>query len=494
MTSKLYKAFICAFSALIFCKEATSQTLFSRPDTTPDYASYRHFDECMAAIERLQKLSELSDPSWSDTLDVDTTIYNRRENFTVVLPVQQCLNKRDLDSISAKNVPEYIRALLVANRDEDVQRIILRLQDSIINDYYKTGLLYGVYRALLFARPARIDLAMSLYKEAVLSFPPDSAGLSIGHRTGFAWHLHKIGKHDLFQKLSREIIEIADTVATKYRDEKYINSMKDFIYPVVTSYSLLPEAEDSLAVSTEAYRRYLAGIWTSMVGSKPSEEELGPYGQKPPALIGHYWYSNEKDSIQKVDPFSVLDDSAVTIIYFAQSGCHSYSTRVGESGRQGRESGMASRRTCWGELHRIRKVMEQYPGVKLVVVSNTYGHFSDAPPLTPEQEADTLADYFLGFHKLKGKHIIYKTDFIRLPGSDNRRVDMETENNLAYKYIFSRVPPQFGYVSNVVVLVDELGQIFHVNKLSDERQAAAVNAKLRVVMNRLHNRISDSRR
>lgn len=66
--------------------------------------------------------------------------------------------------------------------------------------------------------------------------------------------------------------------------------------------------------------------------------------------------------------------------------------------------------------------MQQYPNIKLTVVTNIFGSFGNAPPLAPEQESDTLANYFLGFHRLKGTHIVYKTDYIKLPGYDRRIV------------------------------------------------------------------------
>ncbi len=484
MMNKIYTTLLCLTSLTTFVSSASGQTLFSRPDTSPDYASYKHFDECIAALSRLKRLSELLDPVWTDTVDVDSTAYLKKRDIIVVEPIRECLKKRNLDSLSVETATKYIDALLVANRDDDVMLLINRVKDSIaaekgsISDWLLKS--SGV---LMSAQPARLEQAKSLYDEAMSILPEDSVLQVVQYMANFASYLYKIGKHEDASKIADRIIKIVDTVAIdKYKlsanraeSEKY---HKESIYSFATK-NMLPEAVDSLKVSTSAYRKYLAKTMRSVLKHEPTDDEIGHYGQKAPKLAGHYWYSNENNTITKTDSFTAPEDSVVTIIYFVGGGCHSNSVSVS----RGRSNGRSG--TCWGEIHKIRKILDMYPTIKLVLVTNTYGNFGDAPPLTPDQEADTLANYFLGFHNLRGKQIVYRTDFITLPGSDKRRIDLDTDNQLAYKDILS-----WKQVSDFdgVVLVDEAGEIFHVGKLNYE--AFAVNQKIKAVMSRPRNRTS----
>lgn len=67
------------------------------------------------------------------------------------------------------------------------------------------------------------------------------------------------------------------------------------------------------------------------------------------------------------------------------------------------------------------------------------------------EEADTSSDYFLNFHKLRATQVVYKTDFIRLPGYDKRRIDTETDNYIAFKLGSYSLATY-----NSIVMVDEV--------------------------------------
>ncbi len=457
--------------------EVFGQTRFARPDTTPNYAGYRYLDECVAAINRLKENAIASAPVWEDTVRLDTLKLRKPLPQSVVQYATTCLSKINVDTISLKNSHTFAAALLVADRDADVERMYMRLADSIANDSTRENFM-AMLNAYMSAVPVRMDKVVSLYELGLLRLEPDSVVTSLMLRVVVAAVSARSGDYVLAHRIASEILAITDTLSPKYHEtEKYKEVAGGLLFPFVSGL-MTQEAIDSLAVSTEAYRSYIARIWKSIMDSEP-DLEIGPYGIVAPELKGHFWYSNmgADGQIKSIEePVSLFEKGKVTLIYFGQGGCHStYRSVV-----MGRQNGHAN--GCWGEIHRLKKILSQYPNIKLVVVSNTFGTFGSAPPLEPEQEADTLANYFLGFHKLKGTQVVYKTDFIRLAGYDNRKVDSDTDNKINYTFGNYRLTG-----TNSVVLIDELGQIFHFGQNTGMSEYAA-EARLRTVMERAANR------
>ncbi len=462
--------------ALIPTVNLSGQTRFARPDTVPDYASYRHLDECIAAIRRMKQQAVLADPVWLDTLSILTQVEKRLPQ-EVVKYAGECVSRIDADTVPLKQVHMYAEALLVADRDEDAEKLYLRWADTIDNNPAGEGFWQKIL-TYLNAIPVRMDKALSVYNSGLPKFHPDSVSTNVTFRSMVGSRLLAVGDYSLANQIGREIIEITDTMSDKYRTPAYNFSASAIIFPFLKR--LMPqEAIDSLELSTEAYRNYMASIWKSVFGHEP-DLEIGPFAKKAPPVAGKYWYSNLNSTgeIQAILPTVTPDTPAITIVYFAGGGCHSHYKKVD----LGRNNGIAS---CWGAIHRIRSIMKQYPNIKLTVVSNTFGSFADAPPLNPQQEADTLANYLLGFHGLKGTHVIYETDFIRLADYDNRKVDIETDNQAQYKF-----GPFSLHTANEVVIVDELGQIFHFGPLVDTRNNLefTVDSRIKAVMSRAANR------
>lgn len=464
-------------SSILPLSNIHGQTLFSFPDTVPDYSSYRHLDECIAGLNRLEKSPEATGDLWIDTADIDTTRYRSKASSSLVESMLACISKTNPDSISLRESPAYIRALLVANMDDRITPVIDRLKDSMIADT-RFGIASQIIRSLISAKPARLQLADRLYQDIDRAYHADSLYDKIIHRFNYSFYFNESGLLDLKQRYLLECLQIADTLSDKYRTERLIGAFKFFVYPTLAS-NTSQEAFDSLAVSTNAYRDYLSNIWTRLMRSEPTEADIDPFAMQAPNLVGHFWYSNTDGKIQTTSQSIQPIPNVVNILYFVQAGCHSNGWAV----VRGRNNGRAMK--CWGEINKIRKIMQQYPNIKLTVVTNIFGSFGSAPPLTPEQEADTLANYFLGFHKLKGTHIVYKTEYIKLAGYDRRIVDMQTENQSAYKNIVRRNSDR-----QFVLLIDELGKVFHDGMLSGT-SGPTVDMRLKAVMGRPANRMKE---
>ncbi len=468
---------VFAFSPFI---KLSSQVRFSRPDTTADYRSYRYFDECTAAISRLKALASYADPVWEDTISLDTLRLHRHLPEHLVEAARTCLSTLNVDTLPLKGFHEYAEALLVANRDTDVERMYQRLADSIKGDSAHNTLMIMI-QVYGSAIPIRSEKMKQLYELGLSRLPADSVAKALLLRASMAEIFSRSGNHIEVANLIEEILDITDTLSDKYRDRR-LEMLGKGIFNVAMR-AMTEEASDSLAVSTTAFRNYIARVWKSLVGYEAGTE-IGPYGVTAPEPPGHFYYSNTDsqgvpNAIQATQPSFIFEKGKVTIIHFLQGGCHSAYRTAGNMGRKNGPVGGG----CWQEIHKTKKILEQYPNINLVVVSRTFGTIGDAPPLEPQQEADTLAQYFLGFHGLRGIHVVYKSDFIRLAKYDNRKIDIESEVQKAF---------QFGEINIAVgtIMIDELGQIFHF-PFSTGTSEAAADAKLKIVMNRQVNRVKN---
>lgn len=465
-----------------------AQTLFSRPDTTPDYGSYRYFDECVAAFERLLRHEDSRNTVWPDTVIVDTTLYLNKRDPSISVPIQACIQQSKFDSVARSALNDYLVLLLASGNDSIVNRLIDSMRDTLSDTIRKDYIVFYTFiQPLLQAKPARLELANQLYQNALKKAPSDSILNSVSLQIFYATHLRKINKFDISSKILEDINQIVDTAnddgySSAQSEKKYERDQKVGIFSEIAYNYLAKEASDSLAVSTEAYRKYLEREWASKVRTNLGDEGVGPIGKAAPPLVGHYWYSNLGGRIEKVEPFQAPTPGSVSIIYFATAGCHLSSSGHGNRSRRNGHHGSGS---CRASIHRLKRIMEKHPSINLVVASSTYGNIGNAPPLSPDQEADSLAHYFLGFLGLKGKQVIYETEFFRLPGSDNRKIDIDTENKSTYESILIKPNSLLRYRDNAVVIVDEKGLIFYEGLLADPNTPFhVIEAKINAVMSR----------
>ncbi len=448
-----------------------AQTRFALPDTTINFSKYLYIEDCIASFGRTSAIALIKDPILRDTINAE--MYNSMTPLpdSVVNHLRSCLLKFDVDTMPFSSLNAMAPMLLAANRDSDLDKLILRLYDSISTESNRSSYM-GLLRAYSNSRPIRAEKFKQLYEIGLASLPPDSIQTGLLLRSLAIGTNFRLGNYDLVQHIAEEVMSITDTLSDKYRDARFEGVAKGMLYPWI-SLLMTQEAIDSMAVSSISYRNYLVKISKRLLGEEwyePSAE----FGLEIPQPQGHFWYSNLNDEgqIRKIDPQPVIHKGKVTLMYFVQGGCHSTSTSV----RIGRINRGAN---CYQDFHKIRKIKEQYPQINIVLVTNTFGVFGGSAPLTPQQEADTLANYFLDFYKIKGTHIIYQTDFMRLPWPDNRRIDHPSENQT--NFTLTRMSLA-GY--GIVLLIDEEGRLFSYPKLVGEFEHAT-DIRLRLVMDRV---------
>lgn len=450
------------------------QTKFEIHDKEPDYSTYKYIDECLAASVRVATVAQRNSIEFADSLNLGDTRLTKTLPAEVIQQTSTCLKNFDLDTIPYRLVKDFSKILLVANRDDDVDRMFKRVARTVSPDSAEELAISLMYSYML-ASPARLDKVKELYEMAVINIHPDSIVKSLFLRQTVATLLYRAGDIQKGLQIANEILEITDTLSPKYRTPQLKGLIDGGLYHTYSNLLVTPESRDSLKVSSEAYNKYFAKVYKRLSGAEP-QQYFDVYGIEVPDPVGHFWYSNENPGgeIRKIEPVKLIEKGRVTIIYFVQGGCHR-DTRPGA--REGRSNGRSG--DCWSEIYRLRRIMSEYPDIRLVLVSSTYGSFGDAPPLQAKEEADTLADYFLNFHRLRGIHVIYNSEFIRLPKYDDRKVDLDTENQLNYSFgRYNLAAP------NTVLMIDEEGQIFHSGPISIESKNIS-DERLRIVHERI---------
>lgn len=458
---------------------ASAQTLFLRPDTTPDYASYRHADECQAALKRTAKAVADKSPVFLDTAPFRSTPVPSLPSEAIALR-QLCRLDVNVDTLPLYQTDSWVEDLLWMGRDQEVERLYIRLFDSVdASQYFKE--IEKISRTFSRARPYFFDMERHIYQIIAKKLPEDSAV----HRFFLHMKLMEIvslqGKFDSVVSAIPQALLLADQIpeSTKLYDYRYRMPAGGLILAMVY---LNAKGWDSLSVSTSAYERFQRAQVAKIF---PDPNLHSSIGLQVPSLKGDFWFQrietvphngNVSAAYRKISPQVRPVPGKVNAIIFLQGGCHT-SSKI--SGR-GRKNSPAD---CLPQIAALRRAKLAFPELEITIVTNTFGNLGDAPPLDPSAEADTLADYFLGFHRIPGVQIVAKTPYFRLPGLDRRIIDGARANTEAY--IIDGRPHT---APGSILLVDEDGYIFYLGgeEMMTGRFEEAFQMSIATVTKRLH--------
>ncbi len=440
-------------------QQALGQTRFLLPDTVPDYRQYKYVEECMSAFQRIFDSIEAKKP-WADTLEGSESPFKSPYPPEPIEKARLCLEPVKADTLPLNNVHYWAESFLKVNRDADAELLYKRYFDSVpdnqrIIEFIKT------FRTYLFARPVRIDALRTLYKIGLSEIPKDSS-VYIALTTGMMTvALLNSGDHEAAKESSGTLLSLLDGMSDDVKDRKDYQAIVTQLYPTIL---LLFEQEglDSLAVSTMAYRAFAEGYWKRMT-NLPFEHAGLPIAAKAPQLKGDFAFQSRLKKLSDgtigvtgeydpIAPDNVVIPGKVNVIFFVQGGCHAYTPIIG----YGRANGDSR---CWGEAKALSRIKKYFPNVEITLVSRTFGNLGDAPPLTPAQEADTLAKYFLSFFGIPAKHHIVDGSFVRISQDDRRKVDTESDYQLDYVINGKRFAQH-----RSVVVIDKNGEIFYTGR------------------------------
>lgn len=448
---------------LVIAPATEAQQLFVIPDTSPNYSSYKHMDECIASVQRLKSYETAKDTIWRDTSVWEDEDVLQPMPLHIVQIGASCMEKVEVDTLPKESIHFWASGLLSVDRDSDVERMYRAYFDSIPSGDRLQAFRQAIY-VYRNARPMRLDAIESLYNWAL-----EEAGEGVGQDTAlFVLGLNLSIFNNVYRKVDidkarahvESMLSIIDTIPV---DIKRQSSYSLFAAPLFAASVWLYEREglDSLSLSVASYLNHLKRLYNRI--SIDSFENNMIIGTVAPRVHGEFFYKlhesrlrKRMSSVQSIVPQAVPVRGKINLIAFVQGGCHK-STPSATQPSFMRNPGLAR---CWPLLSSIRRINESYPEVEISIVTKTFGNFATSPALEPREEADSLARYFLGFHRINGNVIVEKTPYFRLPGFDNRRIDAETENEIRYTL---QGKPRASHLS--AILTDENGVVIHSDEM-----------------------------
>jgi hypothetical protein len=445
---------------------AGGQTLFARPDTTPDYASYQHFEECITTVSRIADAVQRRERTiWWDTVgvaqrkalhagEIDALGRQKLDPTTArpdaaIQAGRACLARFNADTATFQESAYALwifQTLLLVHRDDDAHRFAERFLDSMrkrsATDYKNE--LQRVLESYLSARPIRYAEAKQYHAKIIATVAGDSLYRSIRADRELSIAAQKMGDTLYANELAWRAIRTSDAMPVEERKRSYdsmlwMNWLEDRLAHFTET-----EGFDSLAISNVAYNMYKANtVRRRVYGGKPvaaTDAEVQPY--KVPDLVGEQYYTSTSTSTstaggssdpsgkglasytkRALPPGTLPVKGRINYIISWPSFCHAEGEqRPPELAKRFEHGGSR----CTQRYNTVRMFKELYPDLEIIVLSNTYGTVGKLSPLTPADEADTLAKLFLGHGRVPAHLVVEHTPFFPLDAPDGRRIDLPT--------------------------------------------------------------------
>ncbi len=433
-----------------------AQTLFARPDTTPNYASYQYLEDCMIAVFRTTEATEgRGQTIWWDTIGwarekelkaelgirsvgVNNRSFLKARPDAVIEAGRVCLARFNADTATFRSTGYALRifdALLLAQRDADADRFVQRALDStrVKSATEYKNMLQWILQMYTTARPLRYAEAKKFHARILSTVEGDSLYRAIDADRWLLDAALTMGDTAYSDELAWHAIRINDAMAVEERrgSPGAIDRLPWLVGKLV-GYGQ-DEALDSLTVSNVAYNMWYENVVKRRVMGgellSATDAQVQPY--KIPDLVGEHYYTAAETSSGPssqgqvsytshgpVPPGTLPVKGRITFLTSLPSFCHTEGLiRPPESLLKG------SNWSCGGRLRRLK---EMYPDLDIIVLTNTYGTVGQLGPITPAEEADTLAKLFLGHHHVPGRLVVENTEFFLVEAPDGRRIDLPT--------------------------------------------------------------------
>lgn len=433
-----------------FAADAHGQTLFAKSDTTPNYTSYRHIEECLTVVIRVTEEQLLRGRTvWTDTLltsewkqldeeggGVDRDAMEPRPD-SAIQAGKACLSGFNADTATFKGVAaalQIVEGLLMVRRDQDAQRFTYRFLDSMrlkpskaYKDAFQMTLTqYAKSRPLLYAE------VKQLHSQLLAAVKGDSLYRSIDADLTLARAARAAHDTVLFKELAWRAIRNNDATPVEERRASPASNIRFNALEALVGEFTQDAGLDSLAKSTLAYNMYRENTVIRRVnGGAPvtaNDDVVKPY--KIPDLLGDYSYTGTPGASPGRSSASYTEQGAVrpgtfpvknrlNYIRWRPGFCHP------EEGTRTNNDGILKGGRGCGYIQPAR-LKERYPDFEVIVLTGTYGAVGQAGPLQPADEADTLAKQFLAQHRIPAHLVVETTPFFLAEAPDNRRIDLPT--------------------------------------------------------------------
>ncbi len=472
--------------AVLFATAAGGQTLFARPDTTPDYASYRDIEDCRVTILRI---AETKEQIWWDTVGMaqrkalgaeKIDNFGKREvphtaprSDAAIQAGRICLARFNADTATFKSAGYALRimdVLLLTHRDDDAHRFVERFLDSMrarTATTYKDQL-QRVLQAYVSARPVRYAEAKQTHARILATVAADSLYRTIEADMWLAIAAGWMNDTVYENELAWHAIRTNDAVPVA---ERKAGGDPGFRLPWMEGMlARFTENEgfDSLSISTLAYNLWKANTVNARIyGTAPvtaTDSSVQPY--KLPDLVGEHYYTSTAGASSgpsgqtlasytthgAVPPGTLPVKGRINYLTSWPSFCHT------EGGKRESEHVANNGKSCTKIYNTMRMFKDAYPDLEIIVLSDAYGTVGQLGPLEPADEADTLAKLFLGHGRVSAHLVVEHTPFFHVEAPDGRRIDLPTPQMelLGYPRTIYDAP-----IGGIHWLVDKEGYVVH---------------------------------
>lgn len=443
-----------------------AQIRFELGDTAVRMERYTAPEECLALVKRVRRTLAENSAVLRDTLPHTPADGRAPLPPPVVDAAQRCGARFDTRTTPLADYLSVLKLSLFAERDADAGALAARrlqaikqtgereraaVLDTVLAVYLGPGDMTPLAQPdFLDVQPPRIAMAEPFVKAL--------AGMQAA-----SWKQ----RHEAYFRLLQAVRAVGDSTRLRWAAEGVVATVaaipsadqrtaeySAYVQRSFQAMGLLARDSllDSLRRSTASYVALQRAHWAKASGERPEALQM-PIGQPAPTVQGDFW--SRRGDVATSRP----SKGKIALVAFVD---HAEASGVN----------CVLGAACDAASAALHRVAERFPEVEVTLVARTRGYFSEAGPLAPAAEADTLAHWWLTRHDLPGALAVTATDFWRLPEPDRRRIDRDRPNEVSYS--FGRhwpVKPLSAY------LVDRDGVIVGVVNLT-ERNASEELAKL----------------
>lgn len=472
---KLYILFLAALMTAIgsLSDSLTGQTRFQRPDTVPAFSEYRDVDECVASLVRQERAYIRSIRFW-----IDTAVYDMQIAFKPYPKEQRelghgCFERFSIDSVPEHDVTEWAGFLLKAGRIDEAWKLLTDRLNTAPDSAHRRALSVAFY-SFLMARPVQMDRMQQLYEMGLARIPEDS----LERRYLLEQMRVKLGIRVLdtllIQEAANKMIDIYARLSDRQRERFFPAHEEAYRDASVNRYI------DSVRAGSKAQLDYQHEVHNAVYGNQRTFSDFYIEADMPEIKSDYWFYKSyvgrDNKLLQKSEPDHPIPvKGKVNFISFLYA-CNGAFPMMGGYVRE------AGPKSCTQYLSVLARLQKRFPQVEFTSVTRTYGVVGASAVLTPEMEADSLAKQFMNSWGLRGNLAVANTDFIRIPGIDNRRIDIETD----YERDLNALDPQLinPHTNSQItmgLLVDAKGKIvarLHLNAMLEHIHARLLQAVL----------------
>lgn len=452
--NKLYLLLLFASLVAVFSISNTveAQTRFERPDTVPTYSAYKHIEECLVALDREYESYINSVKFWKDTAAYDPKIVFKPHPPEQLMLGKGCFDRFAIDSVAEANVFRWSRSLLRTGRIDDAWNLYMRILAEA-SDSTKHSVFFSMYLSFMESRPIQVEKLLELYELGHKTVPSDS----LERRLIVASMYGGIGKTISDSQMLSESVDSMMAIYAKFSDERKDAwaHMLDAIYRNSSFNRLV----DSIRTGPKANLSYEREVHTAIYGDrKPFDSSF--IEMRMPEINAEYWYykphvGKDWNLLKKMDtPHKIPSIGKVSVVSFINA-CNRFNT-VDVGRKPGPES-------CVEYLSVLARLQKQFPQVEFTTVTQTYGFVGASAMLTPEEESDSLSKQYMNRWGLGGFLGVGVTEFIRIPGLDNRRIDDEPKFQSELKNVHRRLGGR-------TLLIDRKGRIVTTVALTADQE------------------------